>query len=196
MAFFRLQAVDRQHQRRDIPVVLSQPLWILLPGRQHGLVAAKIGCESIVGQPDMIGVLSFRPQLGHRPMTGKAAMTKPAQHIPAHTPAGHADGQFGFRAEGLPPTVACGVRTAHQTVDYLCRSRSCPQMMIAVVADMHVTVTDRTRTLLDIKIDPCEDGPCWPTIRHGGSTLVLKLVDGSHRVPTITYSQHLGKNLF
>jgi hypothetical protein len=69
-------------------------------------------------------------------------------------------------------------------------------MMIAVVADMHVTVTDRTRTLLDIKIDPFEDGPCWPTIRHGGSTLVLKLVDGSHRVPTITYSKHLGKNLF
>jgi len=126
-------------------------------------------------------------------MTGKAAMPKPAQHIPAHTPAGHADGQFGCGAEGLPPTVACGVRTAHQTVDHLCRSRSCPQMMIAMVADMHITVTDWTRALLDIKSDPCEDGPCWPTIRHDGSTLVLKLVDGSRRVPTITYSKHLGK---
>ena len=129
-------------------------------------------------------------------MTGKAAMTKPAQHIPAHTPAGHADGQLGLRAEGLPPTVACGVRTTHQTVDHLGRSRQCPQMMIAVVADMHGTVTDRTRALLDIKIDPCEDGLCWPTIRHGGSTLVLTLVDGSHRVPTITYAKRLGKNLF
>src|SRR2546426_1154638 len=115
-------------------------------------------------------------------MTGKAAMTKPAQHIPTHTPAGHADGQFGFRPEGLPPTVACRVRTAHQTVDHLGRSRQRPQMMIAVVADIHGTVTDRTRAFLDIKIDPCEDGLCRPTIRHGGSTLVLKLVDGSRRV--------------
>ena len=111
-------------------------------------------------------------------MTGKAAMTKPAQHIPAHTPAGHADGQFGFRAEGLPPTVARGVRTTDQTVDHLCRSRQRPQMMIAVVADMHLTITDRTRALLDIQIDPCEDGPCGPTIRHGGSTLVLNWGDG------------------
>src|SRR5437870_9835915 len=124
-------------------------------------------------------------------MTGKAAMTKPAQHLPAHTPAGHADGQCGFGAEGLPPTVACGVWTTHQTVDHLGRSRQCPQMMIAVVADMHGTVTARTRALLDIKIDPCEDGPCWPTIRHSGSTLALTLVDGSRRVPTITYSKHL-----
>src|SRR6266571_7013137 len=121
-------------------------------------------------------------------MTGKAAMTKPAQHIPAHTPAGHADGQFGFRAEGLPPTVAHGVWTPHQTVDHLCRSRQRPQMMIAVVADMHVTGTDRTGALLDIKIDPFEDGPCGPTIRHDDSTRVLKLVDGSRRMPTITYS--------
>src|SRR5215471_8200454 len=123
-------------------------------------------------------------------MTGKAAMTKPAQHIPAYTPAGHADRQFGFGAEGLSPTVARGVRTTHQTVDHLGRSRQRPQMMIAVVADMHGTVTDWTRTLLDIKIDPCEDGPSWPAIRHGDSTLVLTLVDGSHRVPTITYAKH------
>src|SRR4029450_8483301 len=128
-------------------------------------------------------------------MTGKAAMPKPAQHIPTHTPAGHADGQFGFRAEGLPPTGAWRVRTAHQTVDHLGRSRQRPQMMIAVVADIHGTVTARTRACLDIKIDPCEDGPCRPTIRHGDSTLVLKLVDDSYRVPTITCSKPVGKNL-
>jgi hypothetical protein len=51
-------------------------------------------------------------------------------------------------------------------------------MMIAVVADMPVTVTDRTRALLDIKLDPFEDGPCGPTIRHDGSTLVLNGGDG------------------
>src|SRR2546425_7448958 len=129
-------------------------------------------------------------------MTGKAAMPKPAQHLPAHTPAGHADGEFGCGAEGLPPTVARGVRTTHQTVDDWGRSRQRPPMRIAVVADMHGTVTARTRACFDIKIDSCEDGLCRPTIRHGGSTLVLKLVDGSRRVLTITYSKRLGKNLF
>ena len=112
-------------------------------------------------------------------MAGKAAMTKPAQHLPADTPAGHAERQFGCGAEGLPPTVARGVRTTDQTVDPLCRSRQCPQMLRAVVADMPVTITDRTRALLDIKIDPCEDGPGGPTIRHGGSTLGLNGGDGS-----------------
>src|SRR5215468_9733464 len=128
-------------------------------------------------------------------MTGKAAMAQPAQHIPTYTPAGHADRQFGFRAEGLSPTVARGVWTTHQTVDHLGRSCQRPQMMIAVVADRQGTVTDRTRAFLDIKIDPCEDGPCRPTIRHGGSTLMLKLVDDSRRVPTITYAKRVGKNL-
>src|SRR5215831_8239794 len=128
-------------------------------------------------------------------MTGKAAMPKPAQHIPTQTPVGHADRQFGFRAEGLPSTGACRVRTTHQTVDHLDRSRQRPQMMIAVVADIHGTVTDRTGAFLDIKIDPRKDGPCWPTIRHGGSTLVLKLVDDSRRVPTITYAKRVGENL-
>src|SRR5262252_2694583 len=128
-------------------------------------------------------------------MAGKAAMPQPAQHIPTYTPAGHADRPFGFRAEGLSPTGARGVRTTHQTVDYLGRSRQRPQMMIAVVADIHGTLTDRTRACLDIQSDPREDGPCRPTIRHGGSTLVLKLVDGSRRVPTITYAKRVEKNL-
>ncbi len=45
-------------------------------------------------------------------MTGKATLAKPAKHIPAHTPAGHADGQCGCGAEGAvdverrEPTIA------------------------------------------------------------------------------------------
>src|SRR6266480_3768781 len=86
-------------------------------------------------------------------MTGKAAMPKPTQHIPTYTPAGHADRQFGFRAEGLSPTIARGVRTTHQTVDHLGRSRQRPQMMIAVVADIHGTVTDRTLMFIKLQTD-------------------------------------------
>src|SRR5215471_13798995 len=123
-------------------------------------------------------------------MTGQAAMTKPAQHIPTYTPAGHADRQFGFRAEGLPPTVAGGVRTAHQTIDHLCRPLQGPQMMIAMVANVHVAVTNRTPAVLDIQSNPFEGCPSGPTIRHGRSILVLQFVDVSCREATITYSRH------
>src|SRR5262249_19843084 len=83
--------------------------------------------------------------------------------------------------------------TAHQTVHNLRRLLQCPERMRAVVADIHGTVTARTRAFLDIKIDPCEDGPCRPTIRHGGATLVLQLGADSHRVPTITYAKRLAR---
>ena len=55
-----------------------------------------------------------------------------------------------------------------------------------MVADRQGTVTARTRALRDLQSDPGHDGPCWPTRRPGGSTLVLPLVDGAHRGPTIT----------
>jgi hypothetical protein len=57
MALFRLQSIDRQHQRRDIPVDLSEPCRVLLPGRQYRLVQANIVRDGIVGQPDLVRVL-------------------------------------------------------------------------------------------------------------------------------------------
>ncbi len=65
MAFFRLQAVDRQHQRRDIPVGFSQPLRVLLPSCQHRLVQAHVARDGIVGQPDVVRVVSLQTQLRH-----------------------------------------------------------------------------------------------------------------------------------
>src|SRR5712691_13338648 len=109
-------------------------------------------------------------------MTGKAAMAQPAQHIPAYTPARHAEGQFGFGAEGAPSTLARGVWTAHQTVDHLCRPLQGPQMMIAMVANVHVAGTNRTPAVLDIQSNPFEGCPSGPTIRHGRSILVLQFV--------------------
>ena len=76
-------------------------------------------------------------------MAGKAAMAEPAKYVPAHTPSGHADGQFGFGAEGLPPTLACGVWTAHQTVDDLGWPLQRPELMIAMIAKVHVTFANR-----------------------------------------------------
>jgi hypothetical protein len=77
-------------------------------------------------------------------MAGKAAMAQPAQDIPADTPPRHADGQFGFGAEGAPPTLARGVGTVHQTVDHLRRPLERPETMIAMVAHVHVTFANRT----------------------------------------------------
>ena len=67
-----------------------------------------------------------------------------------------------------------GVRTAHQAVDHLRRPLQRPEMMIAVVANVHATSTDRARAILDIQINPFEYRPRGPTIRHGRSILVLK----------------------
>jgi hypothetical protein len=46
-----------------------------------------------------------------------------------------------------------------------------------VIAYVPITVTDWTRALLDIQINPCEYCSCGPTIRHGRSILLLKAVD-------------------
>ena len=106
MALFRLQAVDRSPQRRAILVAISEPGRVLLSGRQHRLVPANRGLDGIVRQPDLVRVLSCCTQLGYRPMAGKAAMAEPAQHLPAQTPAWHAEGQCGFGAERAPSTLA------------------------------------------------------------------------------------------
>src|SRR6266446_1483348 len=74
MPFFRLQPVDRQYQRLDIPVSLGQPIWGLLTGGQHRLVQAHRVFDGIVGQPDLVRVLSCGTKLGDRPMAGKAAL--------------------------------------------------------------------------------------------------------------------------
>jgi hypothetical protein len=80
-------------------------------------------------------------------------MAEPAKHVPAQTPARHTDGQFGFGAEGAPPTRARGLRTAHQAVDHLRRPLQRPEMMIAVVAHVHAAFTDRARTIRDIQLN-------------------------------------------
>src|SRR2546428_5242622 len=105
-------------------------------------------------------------------MAGKAAMAEPAQHIPAQTPARHTDGQFGFGAEGVPPTLARGLRTAHEAVDHLRRPLQRPEMVIAVDAHVHAALTDSARTIRDIQINPIKYPSRRPTISHSRSILV------------------------
>ena len=65
MAFFRLEPVDRQHQRLDIPVDLCEPFRGLLSGLQDRLVQAYIGLDGIVRQLNVVRVLSLQTKLGH-----------------------------------------------------------------------------------------------------------------------------------
>src|SRR5947208_14848632 len=109
-------------------------------------------------------------------MAGKSAMAKPAKHVPPHTPARHAEGQFGFGAAGLPPTLACGVWTAHQTVDDLRRPLQCPEMMIAMIANVHGQFANRTCAVPDIDMYPLDETPSSPTIRHGPPILDLQSI--------------------
>src|SRR4029450_543 len=123
-------------------------------------------------------------------MTGKATLAKPAKHIPAHAPAGHADGQFGCGAEGASSTLARGGWTTHQMVPHLRRSRQRPEMMIAVVAHVHETATNRTQAVLHIEYNPFECRPRRPTIRHGSSIPRLKSVEVDRQEPPIAYAQY------
>jgi hypothetical protein len=50
-------------------------------------------------------------------------------------------------------------------------------MMIAVIANMHVTATDWTGPILDIQGHPVEYSTCGPTISHGKAILLLKSLD-------------------
>src|SRR6266702_1604596 len=168
MALFRLETVDRQYQGLDIPTGLCQPIRVLLPASQHGLVEANIVFHGIVRHSDLVRVLQLQTQLRYRPMAGKAAMAKPTQHVPADTPTRHADREFSFGAEGAPPTLARGVWTAHQTVDHLGRPCERPESMIPVVTNMHITVADRARAILNFQRNPFECCPCRPTVSHGG----------------------------
>src|SRR4029453_5404882 len=107
-------------------------------------------------------------------MASKTTMAEPAKHVPAQTPARHTDGQFGFGAEGAPPTRARGLRTAHQAGDHLPRPLQRPEMMKAVVAYMHAACPDQARTIRDIQINPFEYRPRGPRKRQGRSTLFLR----------------------
>ena len=141
------------------------------------MVPADVTLDGIVGQLDFVGVLSRRTKLRDRPMAGKAAMAKPATHVPPQTPARHAEGQCGFGAEGLPPTLACGVWTAPQTVDDVRRPLQGPEMMIAMIANVPGQCANRTCAVLAIEMYALEDSPSRPTIRHGRAILVLKSID-------------------
>jgi hypothetical protein len=106
MALFRWQSVDRQHQRRDIPVGLSELCRGWRSCRSHGLVQATLVLDDIVGQPERVRVLSCCTKLGDRPRAGNAALAEPTNHLPAQPPARHTDGQCGCGAERAPPTLA------------------------------------------------------------------------------------------
>src|SRR4029434_594624 len=93
---------------------------------------------------------------GDRQMQRKAPRREPAQHVPAHTPARHADRECRCGAEGAPPTLARGVGTAYQTVDHLGRPFERPESMIPVVANMPITVADRARAILNFQLHPFE----------------------------------------
>src|SRR5215471_17825590 len=48
-------------------------------------------------------------------------------------------------------------------------------MMIAVVANVHITSADRARAVLDVQINPFEGRPSRPTISHDRSILIFQV---------------------
>jgi hypothetical protein len=177
MAFVRLEPVERQDPGPDSPVGLNPRGRGGLPGRAPRLRPAHICLDRLSGPVAPRRVVSRQTSLRHRPMAGTAPLAKPAHHLPAQTPARHAEGPCGCGAARAPPTLACGGRATHQAVDHLRRSLQGPKMMRAMIAPRHGTVTDGAGPILDIPGQPAAYGPYGPTRRHGHALLLLKSLE-------------------
>ena len=69
VSFFGLQAVDREDDRIDPMIVLTQGLGVLLTRREHRLIASDVLGDSAFGEVDREGVVQFAADLGDRPVT-------------------------------------------------------------------------------------------------------------------------------
>jgi hypothetical protein len=82
---------------------------ILLPCGEHGLAAAEVERDGILGQTDAVRVGKFVFDLWYGPVSGEAAVPDKAEDIPADEPTGQGEGEFVRRADGAGAAGAAGV---------------------------------------------------------------------------------------
>ena len=166
VALLRLEAVDRQDDRVDRFVLPPQHLGVLLPRREHDLVMPDVPGQGIVRELDPVRVEQFGSDLGDRPVPGEAAMTDPAQDVPADGPLGQGDGDFQFRALGPGVPGATGVGAVVELADQLDRAVQGMDVAVAVVTDIHPPSTGRAIAVQDIQFPGGEVRVLGPGVRH------------------------------
>ena len=105
-----LEAVDAEDELRRRGVVSAERLGVVLPRREHDLVPSDVRVDGVFGELDPVVVQEFGSDQGDRHVAGAAAMTDPAEDIPADGPLGQGEGDFGLGALGLGVSGAVGDR--------------------------------------------------------------------------------------
>ena len=148
-------------------VVPAEGLGVLLPCGEHHLVAADVPGDRVFARADAVVVEEFGSDLGDRPVARTAAMTDPAEDIPADGPLGQGDGDFESR--GSWSWRARGSRDRGS--GRACRAaRRAPggygTAAIAVVTDVHHPPAGRAVPIEDVEFPEGEVGLLGPVVGH------------------------------
>ena len=93
----------------------------------------------------------YKRQLWDRPVSSKAAVSDPAEDIPADEPSGHGQGEFRRGAEGARSRRASRVGAMSQATAKLQGMFQGVDVTDAVIANVQITAALLAATLLDIK---------------------------------------------
>ena len=99
-------------------------------------------------------------------MARTAAMSDPAEDVPADRPLGQSDGDFEFGALGLGVAGTGGIGTVVELADQFHRAVEGMEVAIAVIADVHHAPTDRTVAIEDVEFPQREIRILGPGVRH------------------------------
>ena len=161
-----LEAVDREDDLRRRLRSVGGGLGVLLPRREHDLVPSDVLVDGIFGELDRVVVQEFGPDQGDRHVAGTAAMTDPAEDVPADRPLGQGEGDLEFGALGLGVPGAGGIGAVVELADQLDRAVEGMEAAIAVVADVHHPSTGRTVAVEDVEFPEGEVGILRPVVSH------------------------------
>ena len=100
-------------------------------------------------------------------MSGKSAMTDPAEDVPADNPPRHNNAHLCFGTESPPMGGTRLIRTMNEFAYQMQRTIKREDAMMPVVANGHPAATNRTEPILNVQHQLLENRFLWPTIRHG-----------------------------
>jgi hypothetical protein len=160
----------------------SQDGGVLVACGHHALVAPQGGGDGVVGKGDVEGVAQLGLELGDGPVAGEAAVSQPAEDVPADEPPGQSDLGFGQGAESVGVGSAARVGTVGEFTDDLQGTLEGEDAVEAVVANGQGTSAHRAVFLLDGEDLLSKDGVGRPTVTHLSS-----LADGRSAV---SYGNH------
>jgi hypothetical protein len=146
-----LKTVDREDELIDGFVLPPQGRGVFLPRGEQDLVMPDLPGQGVRRQFDARAVEQLRLDLGDRPVPRTAAMTDPAQDIPANGPLGQSDGDLELGAGGRGVAGAVRIGTVVELADQFHRPLQRMEVAVAVITDIHHAPTNRAIAIEDIE---------------------------------------------